>query len=427
VIRCAEQGLVEIELNELQDSSGKLRLNPEIEDGDYFAVSLRRGVISLRARGYIGLIPLSDNVVVDVRPRVPVRNLARVIHLSGDPPTVLTSLRSYATAPEWSDSLLDVYARALAGFVEVIASSGLLREYVRREADSSFPRGRLRLDGTLTLRQRGIRHKARIAWFERSDNNAPNRCLKYAMWLLAQRYTADNRRDDAPRDAQRHLNALFPIFGGVPLDHSQAFLEDPVVTGAHELPTLRSYYRDALNVAVALIRQRSVVLDSSGGTVRMPSLVVNMSYVFEAYIRNVLRRYVAAEGLAANVLDGNDEGSRGLYDGRGEPEATPDIVLEPHNPAAPPIILEVKNVPIKSSESERDHVNQVATYGLVYRAPRVVIVHPRASTLQPGGLHFLGDIDHVAIYQYRFDLNAADLAGEDERFGAAITALMGGA
>lgn len=282
VIQRAEQGLVEIELSELQDASGRLRLNPEIESGDYFALSLRHGTISLRARGYIGLIPLSDGVVADVRPRVPVRNLSRVIHVSGEPPTVLTSLRSYATAAEWSDSLLDVYARALGGYVEAIASSGLLREHIQREEDSSFPRGRVRLDGTARLQARGITRKAHIAWFERSDDNPPNRCLKYGLWLLARRYIARQPDDEASREAHRHLNALFPIFDGVPLDHAKAFLDDPVVTGARELPTLRSYYCDALNVAVAIIRQRSIVLDSSGGTVRMPSFVVNMNYVFEA-------------------------------------------------------------------------------------------------------------------------------------------------
>jgi 5-methylcytosine-specific restriction enzyme subunit McrC len=424
VIRCEEQGQVDVDLSELQGPSGTLSLNPEIEGGDYFAVSLRRGVISLRARGYVGLIPLSEGVVVDVRPRVPVRNLSRVIHVSGEPPTVLTSLRSYATAPEWSDSLLDVYARALAGYVEVVASSGLLRDYVRREEDSSFPRGRVRLDGTLRLRSRGINHKARVAWFERGDDNAPNRCLKYAIWLLAQRYIARRSADDRSREAHRHLNALFPIFDGVSLDHGKAFLDDPVVSGARELPTLRSYYRDALNVALAIIRQRSIVLDSSGGSVRMPSFVVNMNYVFEAYIRNTLRRYVAAHGLAGDVLDGNDEGSRRLYDGRADPEATPDIVLQPHDTAIPPVVIEVKNVPVKGSESERDHVNQAATYGLAYRAPRVVIVNPRASAFQPAGLYFLGDIDHVAVYQYRFDLGATDLSNEDEQFGDVIAGLM---
>ena len=336
VIRCQEQGRIDVELSELQDASGRLRLNAEIERGDYFAVSLRRGVISLQARGYVGLIPLSDDVVVDVRPRVPVQNLERVIHVSGEPPTVLTSLRSYATAADWSDSLLDVYARALAGYVELVASSGLLREYVRQEADSSFPRGRVRLDGTLKLRARGINHRAHVTWFERTDDNAANRCLKYAMWVLANRYIASRPSNDSSKDAHRHLNALFPIFDGVPLDHAKTFLDDPIVTGARELPTLRSYYRDALNVALAVIRQQGIVLEGSSGSVRMPSVVVNMNYVFEAYIRNILRRYVAAHGIAARVLDGNDEGRRGLYDGKAEPEATPDIVLEAarhHTPA----------------------------------------------------------------------------------------------
>jgi hypothetical protein len=83
-------------------------------------------------------------------------------------------------------------------------------------------------------------------------------------------------------------------------------------------------------------------------------------------------------------------------------------------------------VPIKQADglSERSHINQIVTYALTHRTSTVVLVHPRASEYQPAGLRLLGEVDHVAVYQYRYDLGAADLAGEDDTFGDAIASLL---
>ena len=48
---------------------GRLLLDPEIENGDYFSVSLRRGALTLRTGGYVGYIPINDRIIVNVRPR----------------------------------------------------------------------------------------------------------------------------------------------------------------------------------------------------------------------------------------------------------------------------------------------------------------------------------------------------------------------
>ncbi len=426
VISCDEQGPVNIPVADLLDASGKLALNSDVESGDFFAVSLRKGVITLRARGYIGFIPLTKGVVVHVTPRVPVSNLARLIELSGEPPTVLTSMREYPTAEEWNESLLDIYARALTKYVETIGSEGLLRQYVRHEDVGSFPHGRVLQTSTMRLAARNVRHKAGFAFFARTSDNPPNRCLKYAVWLLAQRYIVRGRGDRTTREIRSQLNALYPMFGDVTLDHSRAFLADEQVQGIRPLPSHRQYYRDPLNVAVAVIRQQAVLLDQPGTDVRLPSIVVNMNRVVEGYIRTVLRHYVETEDIDASVLDGNDEGKRGLFDGKRTPEATPDVVVEPRDRGVPPLVLDVKNVPLaeNATTSDRDSVNQIVTYVLAYRAQRGVLVHPRASALQAPGLHRLGTIDQVAVYQYRFDFGAADLQAEDERFGAEIAQLL---
>ncbi len=424
VIPCEEQGPVNIPLEEVLDSSAQLRLNPDIENGDYFAVHLKNGSLVLRARGYVGYIPLNDRIVVQVRPRVPVRNLSRLIQLSGVPPTVLTTMRGYDTHGEWNDSLLDAYAGALLGHVETVISHGLLREYVRREEVSSFPRGRVLFSRTIQdLRPRGIRHAAHVAWFDRSADNGPNRCLKYAMWTLARRYIELQPKRRESRVLHRRLNALYATFESVALDHERRFLDDNLVRGTRSLPTLRAYYRDALTLARAVIDQRAVLIESAGGSVRLPSIVLNMNYVFEAYVRNVLRQHAETEGWSAAVLDGNDEGKKYLFNATPSPQATPDIVVRATD-GTTPLVLEVKNVPVQAEFSDRNAINQAISYALSYRAKRVVLVHPRASWVQPIGLRLLGEVDDVAVYQYRLDLGAEDLPAEDAKFGEAVAQLL---
>ena len=423
VVGCEAYGPVEIPLEEVLESSGRLRLNPDIENGDYFAVTLKSGSLTLRARGFVGYIPLNDDLVVYVRPRVPVSNLARLVTLSGEPPTALTSLRSYAPAEEWSDSLLDIYTGTLIGHVETIFSSGLMREYTRREEVSSFPRGRILLQPTIQRQYpRGIHHAAHVAWFERDADIAVNRCLKYAIWMLARRYMQLPDKTREQRTLHRGLNGLFPAFGGVELDHSRQFMEDPMVQGRRKLPTLRAYYRDALSVAAAIIEQRSVLIDSPGGSVRLPSIVINMNYVFEAYVRNVLHIHAETNDWPVEVLNGNEEGRKDLFNRKPSEAATPDIVLKAGD--ATPLVIEVKNVPVREFFSERDAIAQSVTYALSYRAKRVVIVHPRRSRYQLAGLSLQGIVNDVEVHQYRFDLGAADLEVEDARFGEAIGGLV---
>ena len=248
-----------------------------------------------------------------------------------------------------------------------------------------------------------------------------NHCLKYAVWLIAQHYT---RRPPLIREARRvrhRLNASYGIFDGVLLDHSRRFLAEPIVTGQHDLPSVRAYYRDALDVALAIIRQQGLLLeDESGPRLRLPSIVLNMSELFEAYIRKALQLHAATNGWSWHVLDGNSDGSRPLYKGQASPAATPDIVVE--GQGVQPLILEVKYIPVEG-KSPREAVNQAVTYAACYHANRAVLIHPCGGA-QVSGMRKLGAVGDVEVFQYRFDLNASDLSTEAANFARAIEEIV---
>jgi 5-methylcytosine-specific restriction enzyme subunit McrC len=420
--RIPEHAPADVPLTDLLDASGRLRLNPEVESKGYFTIQLHKGRVRLQARGFVGLIPLNERVVIDVRPRVPISNLSRLLRLSRHLPDVLPAERGYALDDAWNESLLDIYARALITHFQRIASAGLLRDYERRQADSSFPHGRLLAGETVTrVRSRGISHTATMSWHERSVDNACNRCLKYAIWFLATRYIRLRASPHARRELHQQLNALHPVLSGVKLDHSLQFIEDPLVRGTRPLPTLRTYYRRALDIAVAIILEHAVEVESNKRpeSLRLPSLILNMSSLFEAYLRNTLRSRAKADGWNARVLDGNTEGKKLLFDHAPSEDATPDIVVRDLATGECSVLIEVKNIPVKYW-SPRAAIEQAVTYGASYRCNRVVLAHPCDSDHEPQGLRLLGRIGDLAVYQYLFNLGTADLVTEENCYGRAV-------
>jgi 5-methylcytosine-specific restriction enzyme subunit McrC len=418
-----EHELLDVPLDDLLDGRGRLVVNEDVEAKGYFTVQLARGAVRLQARGFVGLIPLNDRVVIDVRPRVPVRNLGRILRISGHVPRSLGSERRYRTQPEWNESLVDLYAGWLVDRLEVIASEGLLRDYVRREDASSFPRGRIRTDATLTrLRASGVRHKAVSSWFERSADNAPNRCLKYAIWFLAGRLSEAGSRMAGRRELLQRLGALFELFSFADLDHSLAFVHDPLVTGAGSLPSLRDYYRPALDLALMVVRQHAVDMEAKKKrSVELPSIVLDMDKVFEGYLRNLLREEAVHAGRDEKVLDGNTDAKKPLFDRPPSEPATPDIVFRGEEGGCP-LIIEVKNVPVKNA-SKRSALEQAITYAASYRCETVVLAHPCSSS-QESGLRIQGRIGGLAVHQFIFDLGATDLAKEEEQFKQEMFSLV---
>jgi len=426
VITCEEQGHVDIELSRIFGPDGQLTIDEEIaKGGDYFTVSLSKGRLRLFARGYVGYIPLNDHLVVYVRPRVPVGNLGRLAALAGQPTRALQAIRAYRTEEGWNDSLTDLYAAALLEHVAAVQDGGLLRDYRRREEVTSTPRGRVLLTATVRRQwARGIHHKVTTSWFERTADTPANRCLKYAMWLLAQEYQRDQEPSKDRRRLLQRLNGAYSIFDAVELQRSRAFLSDPVVSGVRPPPAARSAYRPALDLAVSLIEQRSVVLALDAGPVRLPAVVLDMNALFENLVRRALQTAATERSWPTAVRDGNGDGQKPLFSNRRNPRATPDVVLQLPD-GSTPLVIEVKNTPVSSAGlTARDGMNQAATYGLSYGTAEVLLVHPLGAE-QDEGCHELGWIGAVHLSQYRIDLMAQDIDAELGRFADAVERVIG--
>jgi 5-methylcytosine-specific restriction enzyme subunit McrC len=427
VYRVKEYELAQVPLRDLLGPSGELRLNPDVESKDYFTIQASKGRLCLRARGHVGLIPLNERVSIEVEPRTPAGNLLHLLSVARRPADALAEERGYEKDRQWSGSLLGVYARALISRLEEIASQGLLREYERRTEVTSFPRGRILTTPTVRqLHSRGLTHKVVAARFEHSSDNAANRCLKYALWFLGGLLREEASLGLQKRRLLDRAAPLYEVLGEVKLDHSLGFLRDSLVLGTAKLPSLRSYYRPAIDLATAIVQLHGVQLESRAGAVRLPSMVLDMSDLFERYLRNTLAAQARGRGWRHRVLDGNAEGKTLLFDEKPSPPATPDIVVRDLDKEGFPLLIEVKSAPVKSFHSERSAIEQALTYGLSYRCNQVVLAHPRQSSESFQGLRLQGRIGDLSLYQYVFDLAADPIEQEEERFAAAMEQIVSG-
>jgi len=422
---------------ELMVRDGQLDIYPGVHKQDLFAIRYTEKGLQLQARGFIGVIPINDRLTMEVRPRFTVANLNRLVDISSVPPKLLRdAIRTYGRSGVIYPSLITFYASALERAVSEVKSRGLLRTYEWREEVSSSPRGKILVGKTLTAAvAHGIPNKAAFGWHERTIDIPANRALLYAVHRLAghnRRAGRDGREADY-RQVARRLNRCQQQLAGVTLDTTGGFLNDPLVTGAASIPSVRSYYRPAIDLAQAIIEGQAVDIQSQAGNLRLPSLLLDMGTIFEAYLRNTLKRAATTSGWPVRILDGNRGGPTGarkanlLDDGPIKFEATPDIVIADGTDRIRRnlCVLEVKYKPAnEGGRPEREDLNQTLAYGISYGATSVVIAQP-CQRKQISGLKPLGALRGMQIYSYLYDLSAGDLAQEERKFAREILRVTG--
>src|SRR5689334_13106941 len=68
---------------------GRLQIYDEVVGKGYFSVYARKDQLIFQAGNYVGLIPINERIAIDVRPRVPIRSLERLLRIAGAQPIVI--------------------------------------------------------------------------------------------------------------------------------------------------------------------------------------------------------------------------------------------------------------------------------------------------------------------------------------------------
>lgn len=428
VVDCVEYEHVAVDPSLWVGEGHSTRFNSEIDGRDVLRANFRNGVLQLQATSYVGVIPLNDDVLLRVRPRVPLGNLTRMVVETGHSVLPLSAFRDYSGRGSASDWTMDIYTDALLDHLDTIIDAGLVRTYERREGEGHFPHGRI--DFTRTLHRfaaRGVGNKAAYSWFERSVDTAANRCLKAAMQTVYDHLTQSRSQ---PRKGDRtrlsRLSGHFHSFDDVHDDADYTFLNDQEVRGSIPLPDSRSYYRPALDLALLILQDIGIALDIGGNDVALGSLLIDTNKLFEKFVRISLSKHAKRHKWPAEVLDGNTDGSLPLYSvpspapsplgesmtalAEADPgRAQPDVVIR-HSGGGFPLVAEVKNTAHgKDSDSadvlpNRSEVEQAVTYALRYDLPFTILIHPWIKGTK--GLVYVGRVQSIDVYDYRLDLSS---------------------
>jgi 5-methylcytosine-specific restriction enzyme subunit McrC len=393
-------------------NNGVLDIYPQVEEKGYFRIFFAGRDLQLTAGPFVGLIPINPQITIDVRPKLPVANLARVIELADQPIESIAAVhRFYATEAGPTISIVEFLAKNLLIALRDIELRGLYKSYRHKTENSSSPRGRLNFRQTAASNAgRGLRHKVVSSHFEQTLDNPYNRLLKFTLFFLAQRLRRAAKRN---RRLVSDVNTSIALFDGVtlPAPGELTRLIKCDINGS--LPPERRYYERALGIALTIISNKGLCLFGHGQEVEMSSYIINFETLFENYLRNVLRMRLTGTSSGLRVRDGNEEGKKRLFDDAKKPPATPDIVID-----RPPDVLAIVEVKYKD-KVDRTDLNQVITYGCSYRTRNVLLVH-QAAAGKPSGGQRLGAIGALNVFTYAFDLGNPHLETEEMALAGSV-------
>lgn len=423
-----EHGTIDVPIEHVL-IDGQPRVFPEISGRGYFKMYLKDNRLVFQAGGHVGIIPINERLSIEVRPRVPVASIERMLNISGFLPVEISGFqRNYQASEIYLPCLHDHFSRALLRAIEPIIDHGKYRPYIRHQEATSFPKGRLLFEKTLArYAARGMSHRVECGIYRKSSQNRTNAYLRKAIQSLLSDYGMINAKGPQLSIISQ-LNVADHHFRDVEIypAHDDMDFPEEISRFDHR----KDYYEPAIRVAFAILNHQGFSFSGSDGLIRSTSLIVNMADVFEGYIRTALN------GLSVNnvdfaVLDGNKKGgeggerrlfSCGTKDLGREIPARPDIVIARRVRSTPILVADAKYKPVKGNP-DREDINQIATYAMCYGSKIAVIISPKIDSAS-AEMSKIGDIGDVQFYTYRFDLFAKDLLAEEKKLCDTIRGIL---
>lgn len=394
----------------------------------YFRPVFDNGRAAIQCGGWIGYVPLNDEFALEINPRVPIGNLERLIGMAGiyAPRILERHTRLFGHSAERPDSLFDVVADQMLAAFDKVWDAGLLKAYKEESRIGTSPTGRVRVFESVWRTEKAGKPMAVSSSFQRTVDIAPNRLIRMALIKLLYRYLGEKGEGGRAR-VLRLRKAVDRLKGVGDPSGSDLALRSLEVNIRH-LPSNHEHYVDALMLAQLIIFEAGFAIRSASGAITLPSILIDMSDVFEAYVRRVLINHVKVEGRTVTVKDGNHGGPAGaklaLLDpvepGVKNVPVTPDIVIEVDGTAK--LVIDTKYKPAPTTPS-RDDVNQVVTYGARYGVEQVMLLHagrePNHSVCSR-----LGKIGQFAVFNAMINLSAEPMESEERLLGQAISDLL---
>lgn len=284
IIECREFEELSVRVSALLQD-GELKLDERITTKGYLAATMSGGQIILRATRFVGTIPLTPDLAVRVVPRATISNLSYMLVRSGVIPSAISGFaRGYMPRFVVTDNAERIYARSLIDGVKLIARRGYMKEYLPPKYQAPW-RGRLLASDTVRKHaSKGIRYKHEFEQNVLTPSTIENIALKMALKQVIDWLAVNDRRNSMLPEARGLYRDMWHI---VDWDGAKSDLVRQLSRKIHTLSPRLPHYRDPLWSAY-LILQSVLPELSFDGFVRLDSLIIDVSKVFEAFLRREL-------------------------------------------------------------------------------------------------------------------------------------------
>jgi 5-methylcytosine-specific restriction enzyme subunit McrC len=413
VYSCDEHGTVPVPLSELV-TDDQLDIYPSIAGRGYFDIDYRQGALVLRASRYVGLIPISDRIAIHVRPKAPIANLMWLVWRSGGDFKQLEGIvRGYQALPGEIDDPEKLYVEVFLTALERLYRQGMMKRYVTREADNSW-RGRLSLARSISRHYaRGRRYAHTFATTDLTLDNIVNQIIKHTALRLLPHLERDRGASGAGLAARMH-RYLSPLSTVDDSSVTPALVASRVPTLVRALPPVYRDYESALWLAY-LVATRSGVVMEQVGAARFESVLINVSDIFERYVR--LLCVEARATLRCTVYDGNKR-SMHLFADR-EIIASPDIYFVRDG-----VTLAIADAKYKDEPKREDRYELIA-HSDAAETRKAAFICP-SITNEPRVAHYGTMRGGLRIRLIRINLAAEDMRAEEAKFIEHIDELVNG-
>lgn len=400
VIPAQERSSLEIPHDDLFDERGELRFIAEATDRSLVRVSQGREHLVLQIGGVIGRLPITENLALDISPKFPISNLARLLALSDQSLDRRVGAERLYDFTEWTGYLPELLLRSFATELRAIKMEGTHRNY-QRVTREDIPKPKLNFRRSeQKFWGRGIPTRAVVEGFDFTLDNPVNRILKAAL-----------RRAIPLASGEPSLAKELTIFAdsirsyGLVSDAPRSSIERLFNAGFAELPAFKPHHTNALWIARELIHRSSEILDFADRRLSLPSYLINLDRVFESYIRNILKNQLGVLDPTIEVEDGNLKGfTKPLLNDSNRFVIMPDILVFDGDTETPSLVADVK---YKTKPKEEDRY-QIITHSLSYHSRRALLIYPKRQG-GPSGLVRLGEIGPasfpIELFEYHFELD----------------------
>ncbi|MBG79039.1 MAG: hypothetical protein CL570_08445 [Alphaproteobacteria bacterium] len=167
----------------------------------------------LVAGGFIGLIPINNNLAIEIKPKFSISNLTRIVSIAEDSFSTLSFFSKKYKESEYSNSVVfEFMAECLFNELQTLEREGVLKEYILKKENADQIRGRININDSIKmLWSHGHFNKASISYYDFTPDNPFNQLIKFTLKFCIEELALINSTKHSLREALIEYYSMFDM------------------------------------------------------------------------------------------------------------------------------------------------------------------------------------------------------------------------